>query len=107
MLTRDVVIIVAVALALLITSNVQAKGNLENGEKLAYDCVQCHGRDGKGNFETPPIANLEEAVILERLRTFNNGKRDSLDDMMHLYTEDRTDQELQDLAAYWSMFKEE
>jgi len=106
MLTRDVVITVATALTLLISGNVQAKGNLENGENLAYDCVQCHGRDGKGNFETPPIANLEEALILDRLRAFRTGERESLDDMMHLYTEDRSDQELQDLALYWSTFQE-
>ena len=106
MMTRDVVITVATALTLLISCNVQAKGNLKNGEKLAYDCVQCHGRDGKGDFETPPIANLEEALILDRLRTFSSGERDSLDDMMHLYAEDRTDQEMQDLAAYWSSFQE-
>ena len=39
---------------------------------------------------------------LKQLRDFYSGKQESLDDMMHLDTEDRTDQELQDLAAYWS-----
>jgi len=28
-----------------------------------------------------------------------------MDDMMHTYSEDRTDQELQDLAAYWATKK--
>jgi cytochrome c553 len=83
-------------------ANVQAAGRIERGANMIEDCVQCHGFDGKGNFETPAIAGLEEAYILEQLRAFNAEEKESLDDMMHLYTEDRGDQEFQDLAAYWA-----
>jgi len=101
MLTKKPLLIVMMVL-LSTASGLQAAGDAQRGEALTIDCVECHGTDGKGNFETPEIAGLDEAYILKQLRDFYSGKRQSLDDMMHLYTEDRTDQELQDLAAYWS-----
>jgi cytochrome c553 len=87
--------------SLLLAGSVQAAGNAEKGEDLAYDCMSCHGMEGEGNFESPPIAGLDEDYILEQLRDFCKGK-ESMDGMMNLYTEERSDQELQDLAAYWA-----
>ena len=89
-------------LTMLVAGNVQARGNIDRGGDLTFDCIECHGMDGKGDFETPPIAGLKESYLLKQLRAFYSGKKKSLDDMMHLYTEDRTDQDLQDLAAYWA-----
>lgn len=90
---------------LLVAGNVQAKGNVERGADLTSDCIECHGMDGKGNFETPPIAGLKESYILKRLDEFKNGKVKTTDGIMHLYTEDLSQQELQDLAAYWASRK--
>jgi cytochrome c553 len=91
-------------LALMI-GNVDAKGNIENGADLTSDCIECHGMDGMGNFESPAIAGLKESYILKRLRGFSSGKAKSMDDMMHTYTEDLSDQDLQNLAAYWASRK--
>jgi len=104
MMTRTAMIAVA-ALLLSLAGNVQAAGNVERGGDLSYDCIECHGMEGKGNFETPAIAGLDEAYIIEQLRGFCGGKKASMDGMMNTYTEDRTDQELQDLAAYWASKK--
>ena len=106
MMTRTVMVITA-TLLMLVAVNVLAAGDIERGESLSYDCINCHGMDGKGNFETPAIAGLDEDYIIERLRGFCAGKLDSMDGMMNTYTEDRSDQDLQDLAAYWSSVKEE
>lgn len=89
----------------LMVGDVQAKGNIENGADLTSDCIECHGMDGKGNFESPAIAGLKESYILKRLRGFNSGKTKSVDGIMHTYTEDLSDQQLQDLAAYWASRK--
>ena len=101
MLSRKSVVVGMIAL-ISVAGGVQADGDPERGRDLINDCIECHGMDGQGSFETPVIAGLDEAYILEQLRDFYSGKRDSLDDMMHTYTEDRTDQDLLDLAAYWS-----
>lgn len=107
MLTRKSILtaIISLLMLMLMAGNVQAKGSIERGGDLTFDCIECHGMDGKGNFETPPIAGLKESYILKQLRGFYSGKTKSQDDMMHLYTEDRTDQDLQDLAAYWASRK--
>lgn len=107
MLSRKSIIAAAIGslvLALMV-GNVQAKGNIENGADLTSDCIECHGMDGKGNFESPAIAGLKASYILKRLRGFNSGKVKSVDGIMHTYTEDLSDQELQDLAAYWASRK--
>jgi len=89
----------------LMVGNLEAKGDIERGADLTNDCIECHGMDGKGNFETPAIAGLKQSYILKRLRGFHSGKTASLDGMMHTYTEDLNDQDLQDLAAYWASRK--
>ena len=107
MLTGKTIIATAVGLLLLapMAGNVQAKANIERGADLTSDCIECHGMDGKGNFESPTIAGLKESYILKRLRGFNSGKTNSIDGIMHTYTEDLSDQDLQDLAAYWASRK--
>ena len=104
MLTRKPMTTAAIGLLMLmlIAGNVQARGNVNRGADLTYDCIECHGMDGKGDFETPAIAGLKESYLLKQLRGFYSGKKKSMDDIMHMYTEDRTDQDLQDLAAYWA-----
>ena len=94
--------IMTTATIVLMVANVQAAGNIQRGADLTFDCIECHKMDGSGAFETPNIAGLEEAYILEQLRGFYSGEKKSLDDMMHTYTEERSDQDLQDLAAYWA-----
>lgn len=94
--------IAAVAILMVMVGNAQAKGNAERGADLTSDCIECHKMDGKGDFETPAIAGKDEAYLLKQLRGFYSGKKKSMDDLMHMYTEERTDQDLQDLAAYWA-----
>ncbi len=107
MLTGKTIITATVGslILLLMVGNVQAKGNIGRGADLTNDCTVCHGRDGKGNFETPAIAGLKADYIFKRLKGFNNGKIKSVDGIMHTYTEDLSDQGLQDLAAYWASRK--
>ena len=104
MLTRKSTLTTTICLLLsmFLAGQVQAKGNVDRGGDLSSDCIECHGMDGKGDFETPPIAGLKESYILQQLRAFYSNKRKSTDNIMHMYTEDRTDQDLQDLAAYWA-----
>jgi cytochrome c553 len=97
--------VVAIIVLMSVAGNAWAAGDIERGGDLTFDCIECHRMDGKGDFETPEIAGLKEDYILKQLRDFYSRKRDSMDDMMHVYTEERTDQDLQDLAAYWASVK--
>lgn len=100
MMMRRITATITVCL-LLLTGFAHAAGNVEKGGDLAYDCFNCHGMEGEGNFETPAIAGLDESYIFERLRSFSKGA-ESMDGMMNLYTEDRSESELRDLAAFWA-----
>lgn len=102
MLTRKSIIAAFIGLLMLMAGNIYAKGNVQRGGDLTFDCIECHKMDGKGDFETPSIAGLNESYLLRKLRNFYSNREKSMDNIMHLYTEDRTDQDLQDLAAYWA-----
>jgi len=104
MMTR-ILMITSTVVFVLLAGNVQGAGRVDKGADLSFDCIECHGMNGEGNWETPAIAGLSESHIVKKLRGFNSGKIKSMDGMMHTYTEDRTDQELQDLAAYWASKK--
>jgi cytochrome c553 len=104
MLTKKL-LIAATTILMVMVGNAQAKGNAQRGADLTNDCIECHKMDGKGDFETPAIAGLSEAYLLKQLRSFYSDKKKSTDNLMHMYTEDRTDQDLQDLAAYWASRK--
>ena len=104
MLNGKTILVAMIGLLMLalMVGNAEAKADIEKGADLSHDCIECHGMDGKGNFESPTIAGLKESYILKRLRGFSSGKTKSMDDMMHTYTEDLSDQDLQNLAAYWA-----
>jgi cytochrome c553 len=107
MLTGKTIIVATLGslMLALMVGNLQAKGNIEKGADLTTDCIECHGMEGKGNFETPAIAGLKEDYIVSRLKGFKSGAIKTTDGLMHMYTEDLSDEELQDLAAYWASKK--
>jgi len=81
---------------------VQAGGDAAKGQELAADCADCHGDDGKGDGETPALAGLDEAYHVEQLKAFKSGERVDESEMMGMYAEDLSDQDMADLAAYYA-----
>ncbi len=79
---------------------VQAGGDAVRGQELAADCADCHGDDGKGDEESPALAGLEEAYHVEQLQAFKSGQRVDEGEMMGMYAEDLSDQDMADLSAY-------
>ena len=106
MMTR-ILMITSTVVFVLLAGNVQGAGRVDKGADLSFDCIECHGMKGQGTWETPALAGLSESHITSKLRGFNSGKIKSMDGIMHTYTEDLTDQQLQDLGAYWSTIKKE
>ena len=101
MLARKLVI--AVGFILLLTAGaVHAGGDSAAGAILAVDCADCHGEDGKGDDDIPALAGLEEAYHIEQLQAFKSGERVDEDEMMPMYAEDLSDQDMADLAAYYA-----
>ena len=80
----------------------QAGGDAARGQELAADCADCHGDDGKGDEDNPALAGLDEAYQVEQLKAFKSGERVDEDEMMGMYAEDLSEQDMADLAAYYA-----
>ena len=84
---------------------VQAGGDAARGQELSEDCAGCHGDDGMGDEDSPALAGLDEAYHVEQLNAFKSGERVDEEEMMPMYAEDLSDQDMADLAAYYATLK--
>lgn len=101
MFTRKL-IFAAMFVLMLVSGAAQAGGDAARGKELSIDCADCHGDDGKGDDMTPAIAGLDEAFLAEQLNAYKSGKRVDEEEMMVMYAEDLSEQDIADLAAYYS-----
>jgi len=101
MLNKNLFVAVMFSLMLLAGSAL-AGGDLARGADIAEECANCHGEDGKGDDEFPAIAGQDAAILVIFLKAFKSGERTSEDDVMQEYTADLTDQDMADVAAYFS-----
>lgn len=104
MLTRKLTAAVLFAL-LLAAGAAQAGGDPARGQELSVDCADCHGEDGLGDEDNPPVAGLDEAYAVEQMQAFKSGARPDEQDAMVMYVEDLSDQDMADLAAYYATLK--
>ena len=95
-------IFAAIFILMLTIGAVQAGGDSAAGAALAGDCADCHGEDGKGDEANPALAGRDEAYLIEQLRAFKSGERVDEDEMMPMYAEDLSEQDMADLAAYFA-----
>lgn len=75
----------------------------ENGKKLSRQCSVCHGKDGIA--KDPEVANLagQSAFYIEKsLKDFRAGIRE--DRRMSLIVKSLSDDDIKDLAAWYSSF---
>jgi len=87
---------------MLAVGGVQAGGDVARGQELAVDCADCHGDNGLGDEDVPPIAGMDAADQLKELMAFKSGERvDEEEDMVDT-VEDLSEQDMADLAAYFS-----
>lgn len=81
---------------------VQAGGDPVRGKEIGDWCADCHGDDGLGDEEFPAIAGMSEDEIFKALMAFKSGERvDEFEDMVDT-VEDLNEQDMADLAAYFS-----
>ena len=87
---------------LLAAGAVQAGGDPAKGQELSVDCADCHGDDGKGDEDNPSIAGLDEAKHFEMLKGYKSGELTDEDEVMLMFTEELSEQDMADLAAYYA-----
>lgn len=103
MLTRKILIALMFIL-MLAAGGVQAGGDVARGEELAVDCADCHADDGMGDPDEniPAIAGMDAADQLKELMAFKSGEREDEEEDMIDSVEDLSEQDMADLAAYFS-----
>jgi cytochrome c553 len=78
-----------------------AAGNAAAGRQKALMCQTCHGLDGKAKIpEAPNLAGQSEVYLVKALQDYRSGTRKN--DMMSLVAPTLKDNDIDDLAAYYS-----
>ena len=92
----------AVSIVLVFASNaVQAGGDAAAGKEKSAVCAACHGADGNSLSPIwPKLAGQHESFILKQLHAFKAGDRK--DPLMSPMALPLSDQDMLDLAAYFS-----
>lgn len=86
--------------SILFVSNVLAAGDAAAGKSKVMICAGCHGSDGNSMVPSfPKLAGLGEKYITQQLRQIKSGEREIMEMMGILNFS--TDQDLQDMAAYY------
>ncbi len=77
----------------------------ERGESLTLVCSGCHGVDGNSPVGTfPNIAGQNQEYLLKQLREIKSGARPAM--MMTGILDNLDDQQLNDIAAFYSQHEE-
>ena len=82
--------------------NAQAEGDAARGHELAEYCIDCHGDDGLGDEDIPTIAGMDAADMRKALMDFKSGARVDEYEMMVETAVDLSEQDIADLAAYFT-----
>ncbi len=74
--------------------------SIGRGGTLALQCTMCHGDRGLSNANTPNLAGQYAPAIYKQLQDYKSGARTNA--IMSPRVTDLTDQDMRDLAAYYS-----
>jgi len=98
MLSKKLVIAMLFGL-MLAAGTAMAGGDVAHGKELSANCVDCHGDAGLGDDEVPAIAGMDAAAHAKMLNDFKSG---AVESEMNDYVGDLSDQDINDLAAYYA-----
>ena len=78
-----------------------AGGDAAAGEAASATCAACHGADGNSTIPTnPKLAGQYESYLVHALKSYRSGARQNA--IMSGFAAALTDQQIADLAAYFS-----
>ncbi|MGH8206358.1 MAG: c-type cytochrome [Steroidobacteraceae bacterium] len=99
-----IAIALATVLALGASASVFADGNAARGKILSYTCLGCHGiedyRNAYPDYTVPRLGGQHADYIVAALKEYAAGTRTH--PTMHVQASTLSDQDMQDIAAYFS-----
>ena len=97
---RIIIQSISIAVALVAANCVMA-ADIEAGKSKASSCAACHGAKGVSNNDLwPNLAGQKKGYLAKQLKDFRDGKR--TDPMMSPMAKSLTDEEIENLAAYYA-----
>lgn len=82
------------------------KGSAEAGKQKAMVCAGCHGFDGNSTSpQYPKLAGQHELYLVKALRAYQTGLRK--DPLMRQLVAYLSDEDIEDLAAYYADQKQQ
>lgn len=100
---RYALVIAVASMALGLSGPANAAGDSDAGKAKAAKCASCHGSNGEGKKDNPPLAGMAEAAHVKALQEYKDGTRDHK--VMQRFTKKLSDQDMADLAAYYAALK--
>jgi cytochrome c553 len=93
------------SLLLVVSGTVQAAGDAAKGKKNTQMCIGCHGIDGYRTaypkvYNVPKIGGQHPAYLVKALQAYKTGARSH--PSMKGIAENLSEQEMEDLAAYYA-----
>jgi cytochrome c553 len=83
---------------------IPASGDIEKAKQAAphYNnvCIKCHGANGKGEAGYARIAGQRPDYVINTLKAFRSHNPDRRNGFMETYTNNLTDKQIENLAAY-------
>jgi len=98
---RKLLFLLVASVFICISTVSYAQGNRTAGSEKARHCQVCHGVGGRSTNETYPVlAGQHSKYIEKQLRAFKTGTRK--DPIMNGMASKLSDQDIEDVAAYFS-----
>ncbi len=105
MLSKVLTLVSVLGLVVSLSSTVLADGDPEAGKTKSATCAACHGVDGNSvNPEFPKIAGQVPGYIAKELAAFKDGSRPG--PVMGGLVLGLSEQDMQDLDAYYAQFEQ-
>jgi cytochrome c553 len=83
---------------------VPSGGNAERGNAISYTCLGCHGvpgyKNAYPNYSVPKLEGQHAEYLVLALQAYRSGERSHI--TMHSQASTLSDQDMQDIAAYFS-----
>ncbi|MFC5067005.1 c-type cytochrome [Flaviflagellibacter deserti] len=89
------------ALPLMLVFSQPALADAAAGKEKAAVCTTCHGADGISQLPNAPhLAGQPEVYVVEQLKAYRSGARKN--EMMTVIAQPLSDQDIDDLAAWFA-----
>lgn len=99
----SLLLVAMTALAFAASGPAQAVGDVDAGMALAKKCAGCHGANGEGKKDNPPIAGMDESAFIQGMADYKSGKKEHK--AMMSAAKKLSDEDFANLAAYYATLK--